>query len=216
MTTGHAEQLNIFDPARPKLSLRNAVRWTDREIHWGLHRVVLDLGRMPSSNELRRMGLPNLAGAVSRRGGYRKWSLRLGVEQKGTETHFAQKWERHEVGFFESLGFDVERQTTRAPFDMLVNGHRVDVKAAHFGIYPNSSSGGSCSGFIFAGLKRGESADFFDLLCIEGDAVLHRFIVPASEARIVTLTVTPRTLAGRGKYSGFMGPDAVDALAVRP
>lgn len=214
MTKGHAMQLQIFDPARPLVSGRNVRHWTDREIHWRLRRVVSDLGRMPSSSELRGLGLQGLASAVSRCGGYHKWSLRLGVEQKGTETHFAQRWERHEVGFFESLGFDVERQTTKAPFDMMVNGHRVDVKAAHFGVYQNNRSGGYCSGFIFSGLKRGKCADFFDLLCIDGGEVVHRLIVPAPEARIVTLTVTPRTLAGRGKYSRFMGADAVDALAV--
>ena len=181
--------------------------WSNETIRAGLSAVATD--RMPTANELRSIGRNDLACAISRAGGFRLWATRLGLPQKGTETHFAQQWERYEATRLRDLGHVVVEQTTRAPFDLLVDGARWDVKAAHFSVYENGS--GLVRGYVFSGLKRGESCDVFDLLCIEAGEVKHRFLVPSGHARVVTITITPKTLAGHGKYSAYLG-----SMAARP
>ena len=101
------------------------------------------------------------------------------------------------------------RQTTCAPFDLLVNTHRVDVKHAKWGEWEHRG-GHYVKGFVFAGLRRGSDCDFFDLLCVIDGKVAHRFIVPASNAKVTTLTITRRTLDGAGKYSEWL--DRIEEL----
>lgn len=165
--------------------------------------VAEGLGRMPSATELKGMGKGGLSCVISRRGGYKLWAKRLKLKLKGTETHRAQVWEGREVKFFEGHGFEVERQTTKAPFDLLVNVVRVDVKSATWTRYEKDEGLGSVQGYVFAGLKRGRDCDVFDLICVAGRSVIARFLVPATEAKVVTLTITPLTLEGKGKYSRF-------------
>lgn len=181
-------------------------RWNEKEIERQLIRLSKEFdNRMPSVHELKNGGMNGLACVVARRGGFRYWAGRLGLELKGTETHFAHKWELNELDFFQSSGFSVEKQRSGCEFDLMVNGNRVDVKCATEGCYRG--------GYIFAGLKRGIDCDFFDLLCIENNVVKHRLIIPSSEARIVTITITPKTLNGESKYSKFIG--AINFLAKR-
>ena len=175
-------------------------RWSDELVESELRPIGRKMGRMPSSTELRDMGRNSLACAISRSGGYYRWSQRLGLEQKGTETHWAQKWERHEVEFFSALGFGVQRQSTKSKFDLLVQGQRVDVKAARWTPF---RKGGKFGSFVFAGLKWGAGCDVFDLLCIEGEAVKHRYLIPADKARVTTLSISRRSLGDDGKYSAF-------------
>jgi hypothetical protein len=188
-------------------------KYTDAMVEAGLAKHIALLGRMPSSSELEACGDGWLHGVVSRRGGCKHWADALGVAQKGTETHRAQAWEAKELLYFAGIGYSVERQTTKAPFDLLVNGHRVDVKMGVWHSYQSSKwkTQRVCSGFFFAGVKRCKDCDFLDLLCIENDAVLHRFVVPADSARVQTVTLTPLQLRGEGKYSQF--ENAVHLLA---
>lgn len=44
----------------------------------------------------------------------------------------------------------------------------------------------------------------------DAEQMLARFIVPATEARVHTVTITPLTLSGAGRYSRFR--DAVEPL----
>jgi hypothetical protein len=166
--------------------------WNDDLIEAALRLDETRLGRMPTANELRFLGQNDLACAISKHGGFRFWACRLGLRQKGTETHRGQKWERHEAAFFRSMGFEVVEQPTRAPFDLLVNGHCVDVKSS-------TRSGW----YQFGSIKRGSDCDFFDLLCVHNDEVRARFVVPADKACVMSITIMPNTLSGLGKYAAF-------------
>lgn len=110
--------------------------------------------------------------------------------------------------FFRGLGFPVEKERTRAGYDLLVSEHRVDVKSATW--TQAGKPGNVVRGYVFAGLKNGKLCDFFDLLCIEDDRVKYRYIVPSSAAIISTLTITERTIGGFGKYAPYL--NAVDLL----
>lgn len=172
----------------------NRHEWTDESVLEEVRTVAEELGRMPTANELRAAGHTALAAKIPYLGGYRAVALKLGLAQKGTETHFGQRWERHAATFYREHGAEVERMSTRHPFDMRVNGHRVDVKAARR----------TDGGYVFAGLKRGACCDFFHLVCVgEDDEETAFFVVPASDARVHTLSLMPSTLEGRGKYAKY-------------
>ena len=63
--------------------------------------------------------------------------------------------------------------------------------------------------YQYAGIKRGEDCDFFDLLCID-NGVRERIVVPASKALVTKICMMPSTLEGLGKYGAFVG--AVELL----
>jgi len=185
---------------------RSGTRWDDNLIAERLQPHIKQLGRMPTSTELVEVEDDHaLSSAIAQYGGYAAWTAKLGTSQSGGTTHKGQMWERREFAFFESLGYEVVAQSTQATFDLLVNAHRVDVKSgAWFG---------PSVGFVFGLRKRDHVArcDYFDLLCIDGDELLHRFVVPSREAQVQTVTITQRQLDGRGKYSKWR--DRTDLLA---
>ena len=97
------------------------------------------------------------------------------------------------ISFLEALGFHVERQTTKAPFDLLVGEVRVDVKRARYSEY------GATRGFIFQLHKVPPTCDVYLLCCVDGaGVVLDRYYVPASEAAVQTITITKC-----GKYEKY-------------
>ncbi len=177
------------------MSWSHGKTWTDASIEEELRRRAGELRRMPSANELRASGANDLACAISRRGGFSGWAEKMGLKQKSSDTHRGQKWERHEADFFRSLGYLVEEQTAKAPFDLLVNGLRVDVKSSKL----------TRHGFYqYGGIRNGEGCDLFDLLCIDG-GVKARVLVPSSKANVAKICMMPATLDGLGKYGAFVG-----------
>ncbi len=185
----------------------HGVHWSEELIERELRVHIRRLGRMPSAEEIRAAdGHGRLSSIISYGHGYKYWADRLGVAQKGTETHRAQAWERHEVDFFRGMGYDVTRHSTKHPYDLTINGHRVDVKMATRCDY------GRVKGFVFAGLKRGADCDFFDLVCTDGCEVTCRFVIPAPMAPVHTITISPSNLSGigRGKWHKFK--DRTDLL----
>jgi len=164
--------------------------WTDDLIASHLINAARGLQRMPSANELRALGQNALAMAVSRRGGFRYWAERLNLPLKGTETHRGQAVETHVAAYLVGLGFDVKSQTTRAPFDMLIDGCvRVDVKSARYGDYirkdARKRTPQRTKGFAFGLNKVPPTCDLYVLCGVdEGNTVLWRYFVPATEARV--------------------------------
>lgn len=180
------------------------VYYDDQQLAEEIRRVAEPLGRMPTYEELGS----RLGSAVANRRQLREWAEMLGLITKDSETSRGQGWEDHEEQFFRRIGLEVERQTTKASFDMLVAGKRVDVKSANWSEVKRKSGvlkGTWSRGFIFAGIKKCRDCDFLDLVCHRDGVFDRRFIVPAEDARVVTITITERTLGGYGKYSKFEG-----------
>lgn len=93
------------------------------------------------------------------------------------------------------------RQTTKCAFDMLVNGHRVDVKSARPGQYGGWQLKYRYMGWMFRLAKVPATCDFYLLVCQDKEgAIVKRYVVPADEAKITMLTITPA-----GKYERFLG-----------
>lgn len=173
--------------------------WPDERVKIELCNRIADLGHMPSARELDGA----LRNAVVRSGGFPRWAKRLGVQQRDSNTKTGRWWQGVEVKFWRGLGCDVEEQRHKASFDLLVNGEKIDVKSAHWSSYKTTQGRTAVEGWVFAGLKYGRDCDYFDLLCVEGAGVLHRFVIPSLEARVQSLTITRKTIEGRSKYSKF-------------
>lgn len=111
-------------------------QWSDKLVVSEL-RQYIDAGHMPTCSFLRSAGRNDLGCQISRRGGWKKFAALLGIEVKPSDTAtgwVAEEWVQKDLT---SRGYAAERQTTRAHFDILLNGIlRIDVKGAgkaHYG-----------------------------------------------------------------------------------
>jgi hypothetical protein len=173
------------------------IQWTAELIKSELAVIGASLGRMPSKNELSAMKKESLASSITRHGGYRAWALRMSLSLKNTETARGQIIEDAICLFLAEQKFVVERMTTRAPYDFFVNGHlRIDVKSAQYGEYGHDHYS---KGFVFALNKKIPTCDLYILCGVnKGNEILWRYFIPASQARITILTITPH-----GKYTRY-------------
>jgi hypothetical protein len=182
-------------------------RWTEEQIEAELRGVAQELGRMPSANELRARGKNDLACAIPRAGGYKAWAERLGLAQKGAATHRGLRIQGLVAAVLRERGFLVDEMTTRAPYDLLVNGKaRVDVKSARFSNFPlqvvredGTTRTWNRAGFVF-GLNKAEPTCDLYILCglDDKDTILWSYYIPADKARVQMITITPE-----GKYTLF-------------
>lgn len=181
--------------------------WSDERARAELSVAVERFGRMPSRNELADNAMESLANYLTRNGGMAAWAERVGARLKWTETHRGQAVQRAVAVELLEMGFDVKEQTARAPFDLLVDGVRVDVKSAKYSEYRNSHTGTYVRGHVFALNKVPATCDLY--LCCgvdESNAIMWRYYIPAEHARVRTLTITP---TGK-KYTRFR--EAIDEL----
>lgn len=171
--------------------------WSSELIREALRPIVVRLGRMPSANELRVMGLNDLACAIPRRGGFRSWAATMGVQLKGTETHRGFLAEDEAAQMLTDLGICVVRQTARCEFDLLANGRQVDVKSARPGIYGRVPR--EYKGWMFHLRKVPATCEFYMLMCLSESGETDRvYLVPAEKAGTRMLTITPN-----GKYEKY-------------
>lgn len=163
-------------------------------------------GEMPSSRDLRAAGMNAIACLISRRGGFEQWAERAGLRLRDSCTKRGRAAELNSADWLAGLGFSVEKQTRKAPFDLLVDGRvRVNVKSGKHGSF-EMPGGGKCEGHFFGIGKTWKHCDVF-LLCAVADdgVVLSRHIVPSRYAQVATITLTPD-----GKYKEFR--DAVHLI----
>ncbi len=178
-------------------------RWTDEIMEAEVRAVSAEKfgGRMPSAPELNDIGLHSLANRISRtKGGYRGVAKKLALTLKDSETAFGNVWEDFVEGYLKAHGREVQRQTTRAPFDLLVDGHvRVNVKSARWHEY------GPCKGFFFGLSDTWNRCDVFALVKVQ-DNVQELLWVPSREAQQQTITLTKKH-----RLNAFTSMEPLDA-----
>lgn len=163
------------------------IRWSEELIEAGLREAAVKVGgRMPSCEELKAMGFNALGCKVSRTGGgFRGWAERLGLKLKDSETSFGQQWEDYIEEMLSGAGHAVERQTARAPFDLLVDGLvRVNVKAARYTAINNAH--------VFGLNTSWRHCDVFALVKVDGSEVPLVLWVPARKAQQQSIGLTPK------------------------
>jgi hypothetical protein len=168
-------------------------RWDDESIAAALRPLIQKYQRMPSAAEMRVAGKNALACAITRRGGFEKWRRYMRASIKPSETTTGLRIQRVAARLLRAQGFRIDEQTTKAPFDLLVDGRvRVDVKSGSQ--YQNI-------GYIFALNKRTPTCDVYMLATLNSkQRPLTWYFVPSDKAKIVTLTITPN-----GKYAAYRG-----------
>jgi len=109
-------------------------------------------------------------------------------------------WEDWFANEAESRGMKVERQLVNAPFDLLINGHRVDVKSC-FG--PVKAPSTRSTGRVWKWGIKGRGADFYALIIVPAKDV---FIVPVNSlpATAQILITWPNNWSRNPKYGRYM------------
>lgn len=184
--------------------------WTLDPIEAELAPLVVQFGRLPSCNELTRLGRNALGCAACKHGGMVYWAKRMGTVLKDSATargvaveDAVEHWLRaHDLA-------DIERQRRRGPFDIRVGTLRVNVKSGRHAKYQiGAGKHGCCSGYFFGIGYTWKHCDFFIICPVDSsNTVLRRYVVPASRLQIQTLTLTPKKEIALGAYI-----EAVDLL----
>lgn len=112
------------------------------------------------------------------------------------------RFEDRVASLFKRRGFKVEKKgRNNAGHDLVVNGHKVDVKSAVRTSY-KGSDGYPIRGFVFTNLKKGADCDFYAMACLDDDrkGIKRLYIIPSSDLQQRTLTLTA---AAEKKYAEY-------------
>jgi hypothetical protein len=120
-------------------------QWNEAMISDRIMENYRNTGTMPTNQYLQDTGQGDLANQISKKGGFLKWSERLGLSREHSDSDTGWDGEKRVQKILESAGFQVERSSAvKWPFDLLVNKVlRVDVKSASFACY------GVCKGWFY-------------------------------------------------------------------
>lgn len=111
-------------------------KWSDETIEAEILNVknALNIDRMPTRSEIEVITNNSaLTNKISKTGGTRLWAKKLGLVLKDSETKLGQEWELCVKETLENMGYEVEKMTTKHPYDLLVNNNiKVDVKVSRY------------------------------------------------------------------------------------
>ena len=155
-------------------------KWTDEAIKNGIEEVIiaLNLNRMPSNKEVKEIiGNSGLSNDISRNGGFRVWAEKLNLDIKESETSLGNDYEFIVKEILEELGYDVEKMTTKHPYDLLINDNlKVDVKVSRY----YKANEGDFKYHTFNLEKIYHNCDIFILVCLnEEDEIVKLLIIPS-------------------------------------
>ena len=109
-------------------------RWTEDEAEEEINSVknILGIDRMPTSSEISLVtGSSSLNNKISKSGGFRAWAKRLNLNVKNSETSIGHKYEFEIKEILEKLDYQVQKMTTKHPYDLLINDNvKIDVKVS--------------------------------------------------------------------------------------
>jgi len=172
---------------------------SDSEIRKDILYVMkeLNLGRMPSRKEIVSIKHNSiLANSIAKSGGYKHWADKLLLDLKDSETKTG--WDAEEiakVSMETSLGYKVEKMSTKHPYDLLVNNFiKVDVKCSK----PFKHEGKRAHAFWIN--KTHSTCDIYLIYALDEEGKIERtFIIPGYELRVKTLFIGRKT-----KYDKFL------------
>lgn len=150
------------------------IQWTDELLAEAIMEVAnqFEPPRMPSNEEARLMtGSHSLSNAISKRGGYKFWADKLGLEQKHSETKVGIEGELTIADVLKSKGYDVEPTSANHPYDLLIDRRvKVDVKTA------KTSYIRGCPVHAYRLAKRKHTCDFYIFYEADTEKI---YVVPA-------------------------------------
>lgn len=106
-------------------------KWTDEKVGAAVL-AIAEGGVMPTISEMRRKtGSYALSCQVAQRGGVDRWATELGLRPSQHASRFGWRWEQWFADQARARGCSVDaRNGVKCPWDVMVNGQPVDVKAA--------------------------------------------------------------------------------------
>lgn len=153
-------------------------KWSDNKIAEEIIKVkmALNIERMPTRTEIEVVTNDSaLTNKISKTGGTKYWANKLNLDLKDSETKLGQEWEMYVKSELENLGYEVEKMTTKHPYDLLVNNNiKVDVKVSRY------YKGKGFKYHTFNMEKKYHNCDVF--ICIgldEGDYVVKTLVIPS-------------------------------------
>lgn len=138
--------------------------------------MALNIERMPTRTEIETVTNDSaLTNKISKTGGTKYWANKLNLDLKDSETKLGQEWEMYAKSELENLGYEVEKMTTKHPYDLLVNNNiKVDVKVSRY------YKGKGFKYHTFNMEKKYHNCDIF--ICIgldEEDHVVKTLVIPS-------------------------------------
>lgn len=152
-------------------------RWTQESISKVVHDVMkaLEIDRMPSSQECTEvLGDSSLSNAIAKRGGFYALAKELNLPIKKSETSLGKRMEALACEMLKSRGFNPVQMSVRFPYDIFVDGIKIDVKASH--LYRGKMG----SFYAFNLEKKYDTCDIYILITLtEDNEVKDVFVVPS-------------------------------------
>lgn len=114
---------------------------------WDEEKIILEIqslreipGFFFSSSYLRKINRNDILCAITRNGGFYKFSKLLKLPLAKSDTSFGWEGEREITDILLKKGYDVQKQNTKHPFDLLIDKLlRIDVKTARKATYGEST-----------------------------------------------------------------------------
>lgn len=152
-------------------------KWTQDSISKAVHDVMkaLEIDRMPSNKECNRvLGDSSLSNAIAKRGGFYALARELNIPIKNSETSLGKRMEALVCEMLKSRGFNPVQMSVKFPYDIFVDGIKIDVKASH--LYR-----GEIGNFYSFNLeKKYATCDIYILITLtEDNEVKDVFVVPS-------------------------------------
>lgn len=154
------------------------MQWSYEKIIEEIERVMdtLKINRMPSQSEIKMVtGNTCLTNKIAKTGGYRVWAKELGLNLKDSETQKGNDWEFKIMEELLSTGYEVEKMSTKHPYDLLVeNFIKIDVKVSSY------YKGETYQYHTFNLEKTHHNCDIFILVGLDDEGkVVKRLIIPS-------------------------------------
>lgn len=151
----------------------------------------LNLEKFPTNNYLISIGRGDLSNAISKNGGWKYFSEKIGLPMPESDTLTGWEGEDSVENLLIQNGYKVKKMKTKDHFDFLINDVlRVDVKTASFSSY-------GCSSGWFYRMGKTISADFVILYRSDKKDM---FFIPWHKCPSTNITITN---SENSKYSKF-------------
>ncbi len=154
----------------------HGTKWTDELIAEEILKVktTLCIDRMPSNSEIKKVVGCALGNAISKHGGFKYWADKLSLKFKNSETSTGKEYEQKIMNLLLGKGYEVERMTTKHPYDLLVNQNiKVDVKVS------NLYKGPKGEFHTFNLEKHNHNCDLFICACVTDGEIVKTLVVPS-------------------------------------
>lgn len=156
----------------------HGISWTKDGVVNAIHGVMkaLEIDRMPSRQEVCDVtGDYSLSNAIARKfGGFYALAKELNLPIKQSETSLGKRMETLACEMLKSRGFNPVQMSVKFPYDIFVDGVKIDVKASHLYRGKNGNF------YTFNLEKKYATCDIYILITLtEDNEVKDVFVVPS-------------------------------------